>query len=557
MDKGYLNFRLKLLIIFFVMISFILVIRIFYLMSVDLEDYNTIDSDVISQKRGNVYDRNGHLLATSDDLNSLYVNPNEIKDKESVSQFLSKILNIKKVEIDKKLNSKKNFIWIKRQITPLQVDLIREREITGVYFKNEFKRFYPNKNLASHIVGFCNIDNNGAEGIEKSLDNILKDKNSNKENSNNKYDGLSNIKLTIDSFIQAVAEDTLKNSVITENAESGTLILLDGKSGEILSMANYPDYDPNFYSSYNQRSFRNSAIFNQYEPGSVFKVFVMASLMDAGLLTKNDYFVCKGFVELNGIKVKDTGIHGPVNVAGIFKYSCNVGTLEASNKIDEKSFYNYLKLFGFGESTGIPLPGEQMGLLRDLKFWSKRSMLAIPIGQEISVNALQIVKASTVFVNDGIMVEPMIVKSILDENEKTIKNYETKEIRRVIKKGISKDIIKAMESATDEIGGSARLLKIEGINFAAKSGTAEIYDQKLKKYSDTQVTSSLLTIFPADNPRYIAYIVFHNVYHDKEGRIRWGGIIGAKLLNNFISKLTGYLDIETPNVLKVKKSDYF
>ena len=375
-------------------------------------------------------------------------------------------------------------------------------------------------------MDFANIDNNGAEGIEKSLDNILKDKNSNKENSNNKYDGLSNIKLTIDSFIQAVAEDTLKNSVITENAESGTLILLDGKSGEILSMANYPDYDPNFYSSYNQRSFRNSAIFNQYEPGSVFKVFVMASLMDAGLLTKNDYFVCKGFVELNGIKVKDTGIHGPVNVAGIFKYSCNVGTLEASNKIDEKSFYNYLKLFGFGESTGIPLPGEQMGLLRDLKFWSKRSMLAIPIGQEISVNALQIVKASTVFVNDGIMVEPMIVKSILDENEKTIKNYETKEIRRVIKKGISKDIIKAMESATDEIGGSARLLKIEGINFAAKSGTAEIYDQKLKKYSDTQVTSSLLTIFPADNPRYIAYIVFHNVYHDKEGRIRWGGIIG-------------------------------
>jgi len=551
MEKEDLNFRLKLLMIVFIVIPVVLIIRILYLISVDMDDYSIIGENEISQKRGNIYDRNNHILAISDDLNSIYANPNEIKDKKALSIYLSKILNINKNDLEKKLLSKKNFVWIKRQITPLQVDTIKKEKIAGLYFKNEYKRFYPNKNLASHIIGFCNIDNSGVEGVEKSFDGYLKENNNKKENT--PY----NIKLTIDSFIQTVAEDALKNSVLNENAESGTLILLDGVTGEILTLANYPDYDPNFYSSYDQKYFRNSGIFNQYEPGSVFKVFVMALLMDANLLSKNDYFVCKGYIEKNGIKVKDTGIHGPVNIAGIFKYSCNVGTLEAANKINESDFYNYLKLFGFGESTGVSLTGEQIGLLRDVKNWSKRSMLAIPIGQEISVNALQIVKASTVFVNDGIMVEPIIIKSIFDNNNNPVKDYTRKEVRRVVRKGISKDIIKAMESATDEIGGSARLLKIEGINFAAKSGTAEIYNSVLKKYSDSYVTSSLLAIFPAEKPRYIAYIVFHNVYHDKEGRIRWGGIIGSKLLNSFISKLTAYLEIDTENKINLNKENIY
>ncbi|HPO49043.1 MAG TPA: penicillin-binding protein 2 [Spirochaetota bacterium] len=559
MDKEELNFRLKILLIIFIIIPLILAVRIFYLVSIDMEDYNVVDDKELLLKRGDIFDKNDRILATSDDLSSIYANPNEIKDKQKASIVISNVLNIPKKEILQKLSSKKNFVWIKRQITPNQESVLKNEKIPGLYFKDEYKRFYPNKNLASHIIGFCNIDNKGVEGIERGFEEYLtgaKEKN-NAEYLDSDYDnGGYNLQLTIDSFIQTVAEDSLKNSVLKEGAESGTLILLDGLTGEILTLANYPDYDPNFYSTYDQKYFRNSAVFNQFEPGSVFKVFVMALLMDAKLLSKNDYFICKGQYEKDGVVVRDTGVHGPVNISGIFKYSCNVGTLEAASRIKKNEFYNYLKLFGFGEATGLGLPGEQTGLLRDVQNWSNRSMLAIPIGQEISVNALQMVKAATVFINDGIMVEPRIVSSVFDNDNRIIKKYEKKEVRRVIAKGISKEIIKAMESATDEIGGSARLLRIEGITFAAKSGTAEIYNASQKKYSNDRVTSSLLTIFPAENPRYVAYIVFHDVYHDKEGRVRWGGIIGSKLINDFVSRLTGYLDIETENKIKVKKSEF-
>ncbi|HOV13494.1 MAG TPA: hypothetical protein PK771_04355, partial [Spirochaetota bacterium] len=158
MEKEDLNFRLKLLMIVFIVIPVVLIIRILYLISVDMDDYSIIGENEISQKRGNIYDRNNHILAISDDLNSIYANPNEIKDKKALSIYLSKILNINKNDLEKKLLSKKNFVWIKRQITPLQVDTIKKEKIAGLYFKNEYKRFYPNKNLASHIIGFCNID---------------------------------------------------------------------------------------------------------------------------------------------------------------------------------------------------------------------------------------------------------------------------------------------------------------------------------------------------------------------------------------------------------------
>jgi cell division protein FtsI (penicillin-binding protein 3) len=279
-------------------------------------------------------------------------------------------------------------------------------------------------------------------------------------------------------------------------------------------------------------------IFDQFEPGSILKVFAVSALLDKKLINKTDHFFCNGSYTRDNVTVECPGVHGVINYYDIIKYSCNAGMLEAAERINPRDFYNYLKSFGFSMRTSVELPGEQPGFLRDIKEWSPRSMYAIPIGQEISVNALQVARASTTFINDGVMIEPYVVKKVFDKKNKLIYDGKRKEIRRVLSQGISQEIINAMKSST-EPGGTNFRLNIEGIDFAAKSGTGQIYDYETKKYSNTEFTSSLLVIFPAYNPRYILYVVFQK----PRGTVKWGGVIGSKLINDFLGMLTGYLDM--------------
>ena len=248
-----------------------------------------LDRKKLRVKRGEIYDRNGLILATNDELESVYAYPKEIKSIEEVSEKLSKILNLSKNELINKFKKKRNFVWIKRQISPKQAELIKSLKIPGINFEKEYKRFYPNRDLGSHIIGFCNIDSVGVEGIEKSMDSYLipEDLYYKKKKS---YRMGSNVILTIDANIQAIGDTIIKKNIINENADSGSLILLDGKTGEILSMSNYPNFDPNNYKKYDQKVFRNISVFNQFEPGSVLKIFTTASLLDNNKLSLNDFF---------------------------------------------------------------------------------------------------------------------------------------------------------------------------------------------------------------------------------------------------------------------------
>ncbi len=541
------NIRLRIILFFSIVISLLIIGRIIYLSTMNPEDFIIYEKNEFNFNRGNIYDRNGKILAISNSLYSLYANPTEIVKKKEAAEKISNILNIKSNEILTKINTNKNFVWIKRFLTDDEYNNLIKENIKGIYFKKEYKRFYPNNNLFSHTLGFTNIDNRGVEGIEKAFDNILVSEIEINEKIDNKE---FNLYLTIDANIQAVAEYVLKQGVEKESADIGSLLFIDGKTGEIIAMANYPAFNPNNFTEYKQEDFRNAIIFNQYEPGSVFKIFTLSSLLDKGYISENDYWVCDGVFEKNGNRIRCTGIHGLINIAGIMKYSCNDATLQASDRITSKEFYSYLKKFDFGEPTGINLPGEQIGMLRDLKNWSSRSKMAISIGQEISVNALQVAKAATTFINDGVMLEPILVKSIKDQKGKVIQEFNRKEIRRVLNKGVSRVITDSMIEST-YAGGSVRRLKIEGIEFAAKSGTAQVFDYKLNKYSDTVVTSSLLVIFPANNPRYIIYTIYHN----PKGKIKWGGIICAYLLNDFISNIIGYMDFDLITKIKIEEKE--
>ena len=543
-----INIRLRVLLIIIFILSLSAAIRIIYLSLQATDAYSILERGEFTFKRGDILDRNNKILATSDELDSLYANPREVKSVEKVAKILSDILNMPESSIIEKLKTRNNFVWMKRQVPPNQAEIIKAKKLSGIGLKKEYKRFYPNKDLASHILGFCNVDSKGVEGIEKSMDSYLISDVS-KQNlgvDETENDGL-NVALTVDANIQAFSDKTISLFSKKFKADAGSMILLDGKSGEILSMSNYPNFDPNSYYEYDQESFRNYSIFNQYEPGSVMKIFSVASLLDNDDITKNDFFYCNGSYTDNGVTVNCTGVHGSVNYYGIFKYSCNSGMLQAAKRIKDVDFYHYLKLFGFGLRTTVLLPGEQPGLFRDIENWNFRSMMSIPIGQELSVNALQIVRASTTFLNDGIMIEPYIVKNIVDKNNKIIKTYDRKEVRRVLKEGISQKVITAMKGAT-EAGGSAGKLNVEGIQFAAKSGTAQVFDTRLNQYSSKNFTSSLIVFFPFEKPKYILYIVFFNPkskYNEVQNSVApaWGGIIGAETINYFLGSLTSYLEI--------------
>lgn len=545
------NIRVRAVIFFSLICAILISIRLIYLASLNPEDYIFFEDNKLFFKRGDIYDRNGVLLAVSDELYSVYANPKEIKSFEVVSTKLSEILNIPQDIISEKLKSNKSFVWIKRQVSPKQSQMIRDLKLEGISLQTEYKRLYPGKRLASHILGFCDIDNNGQEGIEKSLNSDLISYKKLGSYDYSKMESANNVYLTIDAYIQAFSENIIKNAVLREKADYGSLILMNGKTGEILSMANFPDFDPNNYNEFQQRDFRNYSMFYLFEPGSVFKVFNIAALLDMGVLNRSNFFNCDGVYKDNYVNIKCTGVHGTINYFDILKYSCNESMIQACLAIKDMDLYRYLKSFGFGDPTLITLPGEQSGLLRRLEDWTPEiSSKFISIGQEISVSALQIVKAATTFVNDGVILEPLIVDKILNQENQVLKEYKRKQIARVFKSGIAEYIIAGMKTS-GEPGGTVSSLKMNGVSFAAKSGTAQIYDVNKKMYRDDLVTSSLLVIFPCEDPKYIAFIVFHK----PRGEIKWGGIIGAEALNEFFNSLSSYLDFNDFKNFEIKRSD--
>ncbi len=537
--------RIRVLLIIFLVVSILLSVRIIYLTTVPIESYTFINnSRNVVVKRGDIVDCNNRILAANDELYSIYVNPEQIVKTEitSISSQLSNLLSIDVDLVRQKLSSKKSFIWLKRQITPKEYEKVKELDIKGVYATKEYKRVYPNATLASHILGFCNIDNEGIEGVEKTMNKYLKHDNDNDFNDKSRISNGYNIQLTIDSSVQAMAEKALNKHASDIGAESGCLVLLDGKTGEVVALANYPDYNPNYYNKYSQENFRNNAIFYQFEPGSVFKVFTMAGMIANGGVDLETLYFCNRVYSDGFDSVKCTGRHGYIDLGGLFKTSCNVATLQAAETINKTDLYYYLKAFGFGETTDVELPGEQQGVIRSPERWTRRSMLAVPIGQEVSTNAMQIVQAATTLVNDGQLMRAHLVRHIYDNNGKIIKTNSPKVIRRVLPEGLAKDVVLAMGKSTDEIGGSVKRLKVDGINFAAKSGTAQMYDAENQRYSTVEVSSSILAVFPMEEPRYIVYTVLHR----PKSEVTWGGVICSYLLNDFISSFSGYLDIYPP-----------
>ena len=510
-------------------------------------------TQVITQplmERGPILDREGRILAIQTRFESVTAWLPNVSDLRETAETLAGILGIDQSTLLSRMSAEGNYQLIQRKITDSQASAIRKQKadgsLRGISIETEYGRSYPGNRLASHILGFAGIENVGLEGIEYSFDGRLSPDSS--EGSNGEVYG-NQVYLTIDLNIQFAAERIARAAYERYRADSVMLLIMEAKTGDFLGYSAFPDFDPNTYGSFSTDARLNRPSYVAYEPGSVFKVFSIASMLELGEVGLGDTFYCNGFYEHESIPeaIRCLGVHGTVNAASIIKYSCNAGAAYASESVSEDRFYRKLRDFGFGERTYLPFPGESFGILSTPTRWSTRSKPTIAFGQEISTTAVQMVTAATAFANQGVLLRPHIVKKVVSPDGKVLESFGREPVRTVLSADTAKNMLYMMEEAT-LTDGTARRASVEGLRISAKTGTAQLYDPVIGSYSGEAFVASCLALFPTEDPSIIVYIV---IDHPK-GDEFFGGRIAAPIVKEVAEELVPYLGIplSTENVVE-------
>ena len=490
-------------------------------------------------ERGPILDRNGRVLALTIERDSVTAWVPAVSAPEDSAELLGEILDTAAEEVLERLSAG-GFVFIRRHITPEQSARIRAAqdsgELQGIDLQPEQTRSYPEGALAAHLLGFVGVDNIGLEGIENTFNYVLAP---DTITANGTGVFGNKVFLTIDVNVQHAMERIAAATREEHDADAVFIIVADAASGEILSYAAQPGFDPNDYTAFPSERWRNAIATDSYEPGSVFKIFTMGALLQTGAITTSMTFPSPGYYRRtlpNGviIRIRDLGVYGDLDPEQILRYSSNAGTAHASDRIDAHSFYRMLRGFGFGEPTGAPFLGESPGLLRPVAEWSGRSKPTMAIGQEISVTPLQIVQAATTLTNGGVLLRPQLVRKIVAADGTVVKAFAREPLRNVLAPEIAAEILGMMETVAEE--GTGRLARLEGYRIAVKTGTAQVFDRVAGVYSDENLIASILGVLPADAPRFIAYVV---IQHPK-GEQRYGGVIAAPVLREVTAFLATY-----------------
>ena len=479
-------------------------------------------------ERGSIVDRNGKPLAVQTNFYNVGVSPKQIPDKKQFAKDVSQVLQIPESKINSKidLNSEKNYVSLKRKISEddyrILKDITDDNQYSFVRYDKIPGRIYPEKSLASQLIGYMGNDGIGLSGIEYSMQSILQPIPDDELN----YQHGKNVFLTIDANLQYKLEKLSHEAMEKTQCESLMLIACEAKTGEILSYISLPSSDLNNYSDSKIQETIDRPAISAFEPGSVFKIFTVASIYDHGILKSGDTFLCDGVYEkkIKGgetIRIKCLEHHGRLTAREALKYSCNDVIGQISDKISDEQFIQDLKNFGFGSKTGIELPGETSGLLKEAgsSRWSGRTKPTIAIGQEISVSALQMVQAATALANDGYPVQLSVIKKITNKDGSIESEHIPQKKERILKKSTADYILSCMETT-------------------ATTGTAQMADQKSGGYSDTDFLSNCMAIFPIDNPQVILYIVIQKA----QGEYLAGRIV-APLIKDTADEIIDHLGL--------------
>jgi len=502
----------------------------------------------LEPRRGTIYDINLRPQAVNVSADSLYACPGDIddKDKETLIKRLSPILKVNDSYLRERLFRKKAFVWLARKVDPTQSEAIRNLKLKGIDFLKESKRCYPNGYLASHVIGFAGLDNKGLEGAELYYDKyligeagwemFLRDARQKKLDLREKMllpkDGYDLV-LTIDEVIQYIAEREVEKAFRVYHAKGAIIIVMNPYTGEILAMADRPTYDLNDYGIAEKDTKRNRAISDLFEPGSVFKIVTASAAIEEKKVSEEDKFFCEnGTYQVGPHILHDHRPHGWLTFREVIEQSSNIGTTKVAQVLGNDSIYRYVKLFGFGTKTGIGLPGEISGMIKEPRAWSKISIAAIPIGQEIGVTALQLAAAISVIANGGQLVKPCIVKEIRDKYGENIKKFSPVVVRRTISGNTALRVKKILTGVVEN--GTGKLAKVPGFSAAGKTGTG----QKLEPngtYSHNKFMASFIGFAPAENP-VVAIAVILDEPHPY-----YGGVVAAPVFKNVARDTLLYL----------------
>ncbi|GHU61932.1 penicillin-binding protein [Spirochaetia bacterium] len=494
-------------------------------------------------ERGPILDRNGRVLALQTRLGNITVWRPDIIDREVLSRDLSPILDLPAVTIESRIaSSPSDFIYLKRQVEQSTIreieNLKAEGRLRGVGIEAIVGRIYPEKRLASQIIGFVgNENNNGRAGIEYALESELSPPSVKAKGGSG-----NQVFLTIDEIVQHKLEDIGERVRRESQAEAVIFIAMDPRTGDILGSASLPDFDPNDINASDESSRMDRPAIWAYEPGSVFKIFSMSALMDTGVINDNTVFVCNGHYERvtnrgDKVVINCLDAHGPVTARDIIIKSCNAGAAYAADRLGAEAFYELLKDYGFGARTGAGSPGESVGYLLSPDNWDAGTKPTISMGQAIAVSALQMVQAATAIANDGVMVPPRLVSRIVSPKGEVLRFNQAIEGRRVLKAETARAMRSYMVDVTSDIGTGWRA-NIRDLSLAVKTGTAQIIDPITKAYSQTDFIASCIALLPAESPSLILYLAIVK----PKGEIL-GGRLAAPPIREAAEALVDYLGI--------------
>lgn len=503
-------------------------------------------SELVSGKRGMIYDRNGQVLARSVEARSIYARPAEVEDVGLVAARLAPVLGMERQKLCNELsNGKKRFVWLRRKVDDSTAEAVRKANFSGIGLIHEYDRFYPFKHMAGQLLGFVGLDDKGLEGIERSMDATLGStpvrQIVQRDAMGRKFylhdEGLGeqageNITLTLDMQIQFIAEEEIAKVAKEFDAKWSGALVVDIKSGDILAWAQYPFFNPNTYREASPEIYRNRLASDALEPGSTFKPFVMAAALQEKKVTPNTLINCEsGKWQNKNFTIRDTSIRGILPASKVLRYSSNIGMAKIGLDLGAQQFYKYLHMLGFGEHSHVPVANSR-GILRKPRDWGEMDLMSASFGQSISVTGLQMAQAYLTLLNHGVYKPLRLVADVDNADEPPL---------RVFNEKTTREIMDMMRDVVEEADGTGKRAKIAGMEIGGKTGTAQKADNRAGTYGAKRM-ASFVGFFPAKEPQYFVLVLV-----DEPTRNQYGGIVAAPAFREIAGRLLTYTGILNEN----------
>ena len=558
--------RCALVCLFFTALFSLFSFRLVYLQMIKHDEYAGLAAEKhvykqpIFAERGSILDANNEVLAHNTPVETVVADATHINNRDAVLPLLRTALDLPADELKEKLDSDRRYIVLKREVPIAAANALREKlragNLRGIYFERDTTRIYPNGPMLCHVIGFTDFEHRGIQGVEASMEEYLHGQDGYRFIEHNRAgqeivlyrgqeraprDGFQ-VHLTVDLNLQNIVENEIDAAVREYSPQKATIILMRPQTGEILAMANRPNYDLNERSEAKPEQMKNRAIIDMMEPGSTFKIVSAAAALNEKKVRPDTTIFCEnGIWNFGGKPLHDHKAYGQLSVQDILVKSSNIGAAKLALSIGEQKFYEYIRRFGFGDRTGVELPGEISGVIRPPQSWSKISITRIPMGHEVGVTPLQMAVAMATIANGGKLITPRIVKSITTEDGKTITTFSPTVLRQVISPETAAQVGNALRGVVSD-RGTAAAAAVPGFTISGKTGTAQKVDPH-GGYEHGKYVVSFCGYLPADHPEFVGIVVLDDA-KTANPELNYGGLVAGPIFSRIAEKAARYLDLQ-------------